>query len=137
MLPDRNVKLVVFGALLVHGLGHAGALGAQIWIQYSPNTDMGGWLGARSWVVPALPLSAGTIAAGAFWIVSLIGFVLSALRFWGTLHRPASWRRLAVVSAGVSATGIVLFFGTWPMWTTAAALGMNVVAVILSRTWPP
>ncbi len=64
-----------------------------------------------------------------------MGFVLVALGWWGVLL-PGLWRPLAIVSAVVSAGGIVLFFRTWPMPNTVAALGMNLVAVALALFWP-
>ncbi len=48
------------------------------------------------------------------------------------------WQPLAVASALVSGAGIVLFFGTWPMFNTLAALGMNVAVLVavLWLSWP-
>ena len=73
-MSDNVVKLIVAVALLVHGLGHGGALGALMWIGARPGTDTGGWLAARSWLVPSLPASTATTVASSFWILSLIGF---------------------------------------------------------------
>jgi hypothetical protein len=49
------------------------------------------------------------------------------------------WRPLAVAVALISATGIVMFFGTWPMLNTLAALGVNVAVLVavLWLHWPP
>ena len=138
-MSDQIVKLIVAGALLVHGLGHGGALGALIWIGGRPGTDTGGWLAARSWLVPSLPAATATTVASVFWILSLIGFVVVALSFWGILVPDGAWRPLAVGSAVVSIAGIVLFFGTWPMFNTLAALGVNVAVLValLGLRWPP
>lgn len=138
-MSDHIVKLIVAVTLLVHGLGHAGALGALIWIGARPGTDTAGWLTARSWLVPSLPASTATTVANSFWILSLIGFVVTALPFWGLPVPGEAWRPLAVASALVSITGIVLFFGRWPMFNTLAALGVNVAVLVavLSLRWPP
>ena len=138
-MSDHVVKLIVAVALLVHGLGHGGALGALMWIGARPGTDTGGWLAARSWLVPSLPASTATTVASSFWILSLIGFVVTALPFWGVLIPGQAWRPLAVASALVSTVGVVLFFGTWPMFNTLAALGVNVAVLVavLSLNWPP
>ena len=48
------------------------------------------------------------------------------------------WQPLGVVSALVSGTGIVLFLGTWAVFNTVAALGVDIavlVAVVVG--WPP
>jgi hypothetical protein len=138
-MSDQVVKLVVPLTLLVHGLGHGGAWGALVWIGARPGTDTGGWLAARSRLVPSLPASTATTVASAFWILSLIGFVVAALAFWGVLVPGETWRPLAVASALVSIAGIALFFGTWPMFNTLAALGVNVAVLVavLSLHWPP
>ena len=72
--------------------------------------------------------------ASAFWILSLLGFVTAALSFSGVLVPGDAWRPLAVASAMVSIVGIALFFGTWPMFNTLAALEMN-IAVLVALVW--
>jgi len=131
-----QIILVIFAALLVHGIGHGAAIGTLALRRYSPGTKTGGWLPARSWLFPSLSQSAATTAACFFWIVSLLGFVLVAFSFWGNLLPGEVWRPLAIVSAVVSGIGIVSFFKTWPMFNTFAALGMNVVAVLVALMWP-
>jgi hypothetical protein len=138
-MSDQMIKLIAAGVLLVHGLGHGGALGALAWIRLRPGTPTGGWLAARSWLVPSLAGDTATTIASAFWIVSLVGFVITAMSFWGVVIPGGVWRPLAVASAIVSTVGVVLFLGTWPMNYTLAALGVNVavlVAVLWLR-WPP
>ena len=138
-MSDHSVKLIVAVALLVHGLGHGGALAALMWIAARPGTDTGGWLAARSWLVPSLPASTATTVASIFWILSLTGFVVTALPFWGVPVPGQAWRLLAVASALVSTAGIVLFVGRWPMFNTLAALGVNaaVLLAVFWFHWPP
>ena len=138
-MSDQAIKLIAAGVLLVHGLGHGGALAALTWIRLRPGTPTGGWLAARSWLVPSLPGDAATTLASAFWIVSLVGFVIAAMSFWGVIVPGSVWRPLAVAVALVSATGIVMFFGTWPMFYTLAALSVNVAVLVavLWLHWPP
>jgi hypothetical protein len=137
MSPDIT-KAVIAGVLLLHGLGHGGALGALIWIGFRPGDETGGWLAARSWILPSLPPEVATGVASAFWIVSLIGFVAATLAFLGIAVPTDLWRTLAVGSAIVSLTGIVVFFGTWPPFNTVAALAVNVAVLVtqLVLRWP-
>ena len=138
-MSDQIIKLVIAAVLLLHGLGHGGALGALIWVERLSGTNTSGWLAARSWLFPSLSVSAAITTASIFWVVSLIGFVATALSFWGLLVPAEAWRPLAVASAIVSILGITLFFGTWPMFNTLAALGVNVAVLItqLWTHWPP
>lgn len=133
-MSSETIGVVVAGVLLLHGLGHGGALGALLWIRFRPGTNTGGWRAARSRLLPSLSPSAATTLASIFWTLSLIGFVVAALSFWGILLPGEAWRPLAIGSAIVSTGGIVIFFGTWPMFNTLAALGVN-VAVLIALLW--
>jgi hypothetical protein len=138
-MPDSLVRLVIAAALLLHGISHGGALAALAWIGARPGSDTGAWQAARSWLATGLPAGTATTVAGAFWIASLIGFVTAAGAFWGVGLPGDAWRPLAVVSALVSTVGIVVFFGTWPMFNTLAALAVNVAVLValLALHWPP
>ena len=138
-MSDQTIKLIAAGVLLVHGLGHGGALGALAWIRLRPGTPTGGWHAARSWLVPALPADTATTLAGAFWIVSLVGFVVAAMSFSDVLIPDNVWRPVAVASALVSIAGVTCFLGTWPMFNTLAALGVNVAVLVavVWLGWPP
>ena len=52
-MTEEVMKVLIAGALLVHGLGHGGALGALVWIWRRPGTDTGDWRAARSWFLPS------------------------------------------------------------------------------------
>ena len=137
-MSDQTIKLIAAGVLLLHGLGHGGALGALAWIRLRPGTPTGDWLAARSWLVPSLPADTATTLASTFWVVALVGFIIAAMSFWGVVIPGNVWRPLAVASALVSIAGITFFFGTWPMFNTLAALAVNVavLAAVLWLRWP-
>lgn len=137
-MSDEMLKLVLGGVLLVHGLGHGGALGALLWMRFRPQSSTGDWAAARSWLLPALPAEAATTLASAFWIAALVGFALAACSFWGIVIPTDAWQFIALGSAVVSMTGVVLFIGTWPAFNTLAAMAVNLavlVAVVIG--WPP
>ena len=137
-MSHQTIKLIAAGVLLLHGLGHGGALGALAWIRFRPGTPTGAWHAARSWLIPSLPAHTATTLASVFWVVALVGFVIAAMSFWGVVIPAGIWRPLAVASALVSIAGITCFFGTWPLFNTFAALAVNVVvlAAVLWLHWP-
>jgi hypothetical protein len=94
---------------------------------------------ARSWLLPRANPSALRIVTSIFWTLSAIGFVASALGFWGWIVPSAWWSALAILFAVVSLIGLVLFFGTWPAFNTVGAFGMNIaiLATQLWLDWPP
>ncbi len=133
-----NTRFLIGGVLLIHGLGHGGALGALLWMRALPNSPTGGWLAARTWLAPTVNTSELTWIAMAFWFVALIGFVSASLSFWGVVVPGDWWRQLAVVSASVSLTGMIVFFGTWPAFNWIASLAVNLAVLftqIVTR-WP-
>ena len=134
-MVDITVELVIFVALLVHGIGHAAALATLGILAFRPAINMGNWKSAGSWLLPRLPKSAATALASALWVASFAGFLVVALSWWG-VFLPDVWRPLGILSALVSTAGILQFFRTWPMGNTLAALGMNGVAVLLAVAWP-
>ena len=138
-MSDQMLRWVVGGVLMIHGLGHGGALAALAWIQARDGGATGSWTSARAWALPTLSADTATLIASAFWIMSLLGFVAAALSFWGVFVPADWWRPIGVVAAIVSIVGIVLFFGTWPMLNTLAALGVNtaVLVAVLWLRWPP
>ena len=136
-MSDQVVKILIAGVLLLHGLGHAGVVGALI--ANSRGISTGPFLPARSWLFPSLPTAAARTLASAFWILAAIGFVAAAMSFWGILVPGDMWRQIAVVFAVVSGLGILLFWGTWPTFNMLAALGVNIAVLItqLWLRWPP
>jgi hypothetical protein len=133
-----DTRFIVGGLMLLHGLGHGGALGALIWLRVYPASTTGGWTAARSWLFPSLAASDATVMAAAFWIVALLGFVAAALSFWGVVLPEGVWREVAVGSALVSLAGMTLFLGNWPVFNTLAALAVNAAVLVtqLITRWP-
>lgn len=138
MVPDQTC-LLIGTVLLIHGLGHGGALGALIWLRALPDGPTGGWRPARSWLFPAARPSATTNMAMAFWGAAMVGFVLAGLSFWGVLIPADIGRVIGVGSALVSLTGMLLFFGTWPAVNWVASLALNIAVFVTQfvTQWPP
>ena len=136
-MSDQILKIIIAGVLLLHGLGHGGAIGALIAIDRGVRS--GKWLPARSWLLPRLAPRVAKIIAICFWVLSLLGFVAAALSFWGVLLPGDLWRPVALIFAFISFIGIALFWGTWPMFNTLAAQAVNLAVIItqLWLQWPP
>ncbi len=138
-MSTQMIRIIVAAVLFVHGIAHFGPIGTYLWIRFRPSDNTSGWVAARSWLAPSLPPSTAIAVASVFWGLSMVGFVGAALSFWGILVPGEMWRQLAIASAVVSTLGIVVFFGTWPMFNTFAALAVNVAVLVtqLWLHWPP
>jgi hypothetical protein len=138
-MSERTVKFIIAAVLFLHGIAHIGPVGAYLWIKTRPNDPTSGWVAARSWLAPGLPPRAATTLATILWAFSLVGFVAAALACAGIVLPSGLWSQLAVVSAFISSIGIIAFFGTWPMFNTLAAVGVNAAVLVtqLILDWPP
>jgi hypothetical protein len=122
-MSDQIIKILIGGALLVHGVGHS----------------LGFWMPVRSWLLPNASESTLRVVSSIIWVAAALGFVASVLSFWGILIPGDLWRQLALVFAVVSLLGLILFFGTWPTFNTIGAFGMNIAILVtqLLIHWPP
>lgn len=122
-MSSTMLRLLIAGALLVHGIGHT----------------LGFWMPSRSWLLPNVGESSLKIMSRALWVLTVAGFLVTCLSFLGIVVPGEWWRALAVVFAFVSLSGLVLFWGTWPVMNMIGALAMNIAVLItqLWLRWPP
>jgi len=134
-MSNQTIILIVGLVLLVHGIAHVGPIGAYLWLRSRPeDKNSSGWTAARSWLFPSLAPTMVMVVASIFWALSIIGFVAAALGLWDIIIPREVWRQLSVISAVISSAGILLFFGTWPLFNTFAALAVN-AAVLVTQLW--
>jgi hypothetical protein len=133
-MDPMTIRAALPVVLLLHGLGHGGAIAALAWIAARPGGATGDWHAATSWLMPALSGDTATAVACTFWALALVGFVAAALALAGIAVPVDALKPLALASAMVSLAGIGLFLGTWPAFNTLAAIAVNVaVLVALAR----
>lgn len=116
-------RVLIAGALFVHGIGHT----------------LGYFRPARSWLLTPLGEPVLRLLANLLWSAAALGFLLSFLAFLGVIVPGEWWRPLATISALVSLAGLIVFFGNWPAFNAAGAIGFNLLALYLLvwRHWPP
>ncbi|MGA2819335.1 MAG: hypothetical protein ABSF61_01550 [Anaerolineales bacterium] len=136
----QTIRVVIAGALLLHGIAHAIGLGALL--AQSLRGLSTSWVAVRSWLFPTLSTNTAATAAVPFWIVPTIGFIASSASFWGILVPSGWWRQLALAGSIASILGIALFSGSWPgspnsersILNTSIALIMNIV-ILVAQLW--
>jgi len=97
-MSTNTIRILIAGALFVHGVGHT----------------LGLWMPARSWLMPNAREPVLRTLSSILWVLTAVGFILSCLGFLGVVVPVDWWRPLAVVFALVSLLGLGLFWGTWP-----------------------
>jgi hypothetical protein len=94
-MSTQTIKILIAGAIFVHGVGHT----------------LGYFMPARSWLIPNLPARTMRVISNAVWTLAAAGFLLSFLSFLGIVLPSNLWRPLAVAFAIVSLLGLGLFWG--------------------------
>ena len=140
MLSTETIKVLLAGALLVHGIAHAIALIATF--AQAIGGPSRSRVTLRSHILPALSPKTSASVAFLFWAISTISFVVAAMSFWGILALGTAWRQMATTGSIVSIVGIALYSGIWPgsptlrraMFNTLIALIMD-LAILISQLW--
>lgn len=140
MISTATIRVLIAGALFVHGVAHAIALGATI--AQAIGGPSRSRVTLRSSIFPALSPKTSASVAVLFWAFSTISFLVAALSFWGMLAFGIAWRTITIAGSIVSIVGIVLFSGVWPgsptlrrsMFNTLIALIMD-LAILISQLW--
>ncbi len=122
-MSTQTIRILIAGALFVHGIGHT----------------LGFWKPARSLFFLNVPESTLKLAGGIIWVVVAVGFIASAMSFYGFILPPDWWRPLAIIFAVISLVGLVLFGRSWPIFNFigACALNIAVLVALLQLNWPP
>jgi hypothetical protein len=141
-MNPQLVKILVGGAIFLHGVAHAVALVALMDQAASGPAEKR--ITVHSWL--DLQPKTSALVAVLFWLVSTACFLAAALSIWGILLEPTTWGQLALIGAVVSLLGTVLFQGTWPgaasrernLLNTGIAVAFNliVLAALLVFEWP-
>lgn len=144
-LSPRTIRIIIAGALFLHGIAHGIALGALV--AQSLRGPRDARVSVQTWLIRGLSARATAAVALPFWTIATVGFLAASLSVWGVLVSGDAWRQLALVGSIVSLLGIALFSGIWPgsptpwrsILNTAVALAMNFAVLVtqLWLRWPP
>ncbi len=129
------LRLLLFGVLLVHGLGQM--LGVMAALGYSKLDDWSSY----SWLLSDLlgdPLSRAICFV--IFLIPLIGFNVAALALMSWLFPHDWWRPLALISSVTSLVALALYWHAFPKFfpNKIGSIAVNVAILIsfLIVDWP-
>lgn len=133
-MNPTTLRWIVFGVLLVHGIGHTQGVLAGLGVSSTET-----WHG-KSWMLTG-PLGESTSRTLGLIIYSActVGFIAAGLGVMGWLVPNDWWRTLALVSAVISLIGLILYWHSLvALFNKIGALGVNLAVLIglLLLTWP-
>ena len=122
-MSTQTIRILIAGALFVHGVGHT----------------LGLWKPAHSLFFLKVPMPTLKLIGAIIWILIAVGFIASAMGFYGILVPVNWWRPLACVFAVISLFGLIAFGRNWPLFNFVAASAFNIalLAALLWFHWPP
>lgn len=144
-MSPQIIKIIIAAVLLLHGIAHFRPTFALL--GFAAGNAPGKALPLSTWLSSFLPLRVVAWTGCGLWLVVTLGFIGSALSFWGVLIPGESWRSLATLSAFFSMIAIALFSFTWPGANSkresaldvliALAVNFAVLVALVWLLWPP
>lgn len=133
-MSTKTIKLLVFLAFLVHGIGHIQGVIGSLGVKMSNSSSSVSWLLKGP--------GAGTNRTICFILYSgaaLFG-ILTALSFKGILFATSSWELFALITAFISTAGLILFPNALAMFfNKIGAIAVNLIiyySVLFNGKWP-
>ena len=132
-MTPKNVKLIVFILLLIHGIGHFQGVAASLGIKINNTQASQSWL-IKSWS----DRSNKSICLVLFLLTGITG-ILAALGFQHILL-PGSWQLFASLTAVLSTLCLILFPNGFALFfNKIGAISVNMFlwySVVFGQNWP-
>ena len=102
-MTTKNIKLIVFIALLVHGIGHMQGVVSSLGVKFNKSTTN------VSWMLKGLGEGTNRAICLVLYFGAAIAGIIAALSFFNILISNSNWQMFAVVSAVFSIIALFLF----------------------------
>ncbi|MFC1564820.1 hypothetical protein ACFL6G_07775 [candidate division KSB1 bacterium] len=129
-MPASTIRMIVIVLLIFHGIGHYMGILSIFGIKLSQN------MSSHSWFLTDLTGDkAARIIAFMLWVSAFAGFICSGLGLGDWIIPNSAWQIMAVISAFISLTGVILFWNAFAfLFNRIGVLAVN-IAVLLSVLW--
>lgn len=133
-MSTKTIKLLVFLALLVHGIGHIqGVIG-------SLGVKMGHSGSSVSWLLKGLGEGTNRTICLILYAGAAVFGILAALSFKGILIPVTIWELFALITAFISTAGLILFPNALAMFfNKIGAVAVNLIiyySILFNGNWP-
>ena len=132
-MTTKTIKLIVFIAFLVHGIGHFQGVAAGMGVKIN-NTQP-----ATSWILKNMSQQVNkTVCLILFFLTAVMG-IITALSFKGILLPESLWQIPAIITAVLSTVCLVVFPNGFAMFfNKIGAVGVNLFiyyAILINQNW--
>jgi predicted permease len=102
-MSTTTVKLVMFLALFVHGIGHLQGVVSSSGVKFRTSTSN------ASWLLKGLGVKWNKVICLVLYLAASVLGIFAALSFRGVLGPESQWTSLAMACAVFSSLGLILF----------------------------
>ena len=133
-MSTTAVKLVVFLALFVHGIGHLQGVVSSSGVKFRTSTSN------VSWLLKGLGEKLNKVICMVLYLAASLFGIFAALSFRGVLGPESKWTSLAIACAIFSSLGLVLFPKALTLFfNKAGAIAVNLFifySILFNGNWP-
>lgn len=133
-MTTRTIKLIVFLALLIHGIGHFQGVVASFGVSINKANP------SQSWLFKGLSEKSNRIICFVLFIITGITGIITALSFKGILLPDTLWQTFAIVTTFFSTACMIVFPNGFAMFfNKIGAISVNVFvyySIVFSGNWP-
>lgn len=132
-MTPKNIKLIVFIVLLVHGIGHIQGIISSFGIKFTANTS------AVSWLLKSLGDKTNSLICLILYAASAVFGILCALALYQILG-GMNWQTLAIITAIFSSLTLILFPNALALFfNKIGAISVNLLiyySIVFNGQWP-
>ncbi len=133
-MSSKTVKLIVFIALLVHGIGHLQGVVGSLGVSFNKSTSY------VSWLFKGQTKRTNRIFCFSLYLLTAIFGILAALSFKDLVISSSIWQVLMIITAVLSSISLILFPNALAMFfNKAGAIAVNIItyySIVFNGNWP-
>ena len=133
-MTTKTIKLIAFIALLVHGIGHFQGVAAGLGIKINNHNP------SISWLLKNLEEKTNNKICFIIFLLTGIMGIITALCFIGLIFSINLWQIMAIITAALSSTCMILFPNSFAIFfNKIGAIVVNLFiyySIVFSQYWP-
>lgn len=133
-MSTSTLKLIVFLAFLVHGVGHLQGVVTSSGVKFRTSTSN------TSWLLKGLGVKWNKVICLVLYLAASVLGIFAALGFRGVLGQESPWTSLAIACAIFSSLGLFLFPKALALFfNKAGAIAVNLFifySLLFNGHWP-
>jgi len=133
-MTTKTIRILVFLTLLVHGIGHIQGVVSSLGVKFKDSSSN------VSWLLKGLGANTNHMICLALYLGAAVLGIATALCFKEWLFSACNWQTLALITALISTSSLVIFPNALAMFfNKAGAIAVNLIiyySILFNGQWP-